>query len=573
MEKQLQKLLALLAVLSVLFGSAWMLTGAAAPAADGTETLLQEDFSAAKDPEGWSFAGSSHSYQDGWLVTKTGMPYYVGDARWSDYTFTAKMKIVPVETPTATGMQYYGVRFAVDAAANKGVEFCLIYNPANGGYKWRAYDRVTGSFIVSERALTGVTVAVEQELTLQVKLAGTKATFFVNGVQQGQGTATRTLTGGVGTYTSGNTYAVAWFDDITVVKEEPSAGDATLLLDTFNGKSGDLPAAGADWIRSGAVKYDSDGVYLRSAGYALYAAESTAAWSTYSLSARMTFTGEGAGKDGTLWSGDKAAYSGITVGVTDGEGIEFDVVYTGKGFNTRLYDRKNKAMLVSEKPLSADLQLSVGTPMLLRVDYTATRIKGYINGVEVLNYGTEAPTFSAVGSVGIRSGEMRTRFDYVHVESLPLLVRGIQTRAITGTAPNRETGLRFGISTAIVGAEYAKDGESPYTADYTPAEVNLGGEPYSVVEAGAVVTNQPAEDIADGELLVGSELPNVKTVRADKLSRVKGTAEYVVTVVSVPEKGWGKTVRVRPYVRYKNGDEEKIVYGATMARCVNDGLE
>ena len=570
MKRQTRKLLALLAVLSVLFGSAWMLTGAAAPATDGTETLLQEDFSAGADPEGWNFVGSSHFYQDGWLVTKTGFPHYAPTAAWSDYTFTAKMKLMPVETPTATAAQYYGVRFAIDAAANTGVEFCLIYTPSNGGYTWRAYDRVTKSFIVGARALTGVTVAAGQELTLQVQLKGTEATFFINGVQQAQGTATRSLTGGVGTYTSGNTYAVAWFDDISVVKEEPSADDTTLLLDTFNGKSGDLPTADADWIRTGAVKYDSDGVYLRTTGKAWYTAESAAAWGTYSLTARMTFTGEGAGSDGTEWNGN-AARSGISVGVTGGNGIEFDVVYTGTGFNTRLYDRKNGAFLVHETALPADLELAVGTPILLRVDYTATRIKGYINGTEVLNYGTDTPAFPAVGSVGVYSGEMRTRFDYVHVQSLPLLVRGIQTRMVTGTEPERETGLRFGVVTSISGASYTGNENSPYEADYSQATVELGGSAYSVVEAGAVVTNQSA-DIADGELVVDSLQPAIKTVPALKLSSVDGAAEYVVTVTSIPEAHWGRMVRIRPYVKYRNGDEVKIVYGATMKRCVNDGI-
>ena len=574
MKQQARKLLAVVAIFSMLFGTAWMLNGIAVSAQSSMETLLQEDFSAGTDPEGWSFAGSSHSYQDGWLVTKTGMPYYAPAEEWSNYTYSAKMKLMPVENPTATAKQYYGVRFAIDTTANKGVEFCLIYNPTNGGYTWRAYDRKTGSSIVTERALTGVTAAAGQELTLQVKVEDKTATFLINGVQQAQGTATRTLTGGIGTYTSGNTYAVAWFDDILVQKEKTeSADDTTLLLDTFTGKSGDLPTENADWIRTGAVRYDSDELYLRTAGSARYTAESAAAWGMYSFTASMTFTGEGAGPDGTQWNGN-AAYSGITVGMTGSTGIEFDVVYTSEGFKTRLYDRTNGSILVNITPLSADLGLAVGEPMLLRVDYTPTRIKGYINGNEVLNYpdpDKPAPTYSSVGSVGVHSGTMRTRFDNVHVQSLPVMVEGIQTRSVTGDEPNRETGLRFGITTGISGAQYTGNTESPYEADYSAAEVVLGGTTYSVVKAGAVVTNV-STGIADSALVVGSTQENVKTVPAKKLSSVEGMAEYVVTVVSISEEHWGAQFRVRPYVTYRNGSEEKTVYGAVMTRCVNDRL-
>lgn len=514
MEKQLQKLLALLAVLSVLFGSAWMLTGAAAPAADGTETLLQEDFSAAKDPEGWSFAGSSHSYQDGWLVTRTGMPYYAGDARWSDYTFTAKMKIVPVETPTATGKQYYGVRFAIDAATNKGVEFCLIYNPADGGCMWRAYDRVTGSSIVSNGALTGVTVAAEQELTLQVKLAGTKATFFVNGVQQGQGTATRTLTGGVGTYTFGNTYAVAWFDDITVTRqgsvkpqpdpEEPTSDEKTLFLDGFNEADGEFKPDGSVWSKAGSMEYLSGQLHMRSAGNAYYTAAAAAAYTNYAVTVQMTVTDKNTA--GIAWTAsDNKAYSGLAVWAQKSgsaySGYEFTVIYDGTKFTARLYDRLHQVMLCPETAVSG---LAVNRAAELTVRCFDRTIACLVNGTEVFRY-TLAEGITPGGTVGLLSGTARTRFNYVHLTQeagdppaptyegdTVTVIDGDFSTATDGDKPiNRENGWRQGIdSLTVQDGQLVLDHAVNLYADHTFKDGYITAE-LTVRQAAAALESAP----------------------------------------------------------------------------------
>ena len=420
MKRRMRQWVTLLAALAVFLGSsAFALTGSA-----GTETLLQEDFSAGADPEGWSFAGSSHFYQDGWLVTKTGAPYYAPTAAWSDYTFTAKMKLMPVETPTATAAQYYGVRFAVDAAANTGVEFCLIYDPGNGGYTWRAYDRVTKSFIVGARALTGVTVAAGQELTLQVQLKGTEATFFINGVQQAQGTATRSLTGGVGTYTSGNTYAVAWFDDITVTRpggadpqpdpEEPTADETTLFLDGFNEADGNFQPDVTVWSKAGSMEYQSGQLHMRSAGNAYYAASDAADYTNYAVTAQLTVTDKNTA--GNTWSaGDGKAYSGLAVWAQKSgsaySGYEFTVIYDGTKFTARLYDRLHRVMLCPETAISG---LAVNRAAVLTVRCFDRTMVCLVNGAEVFRH-TLAEEIVPGGTVGLLSGTARTRFNYIHL--------------------------------------------------------------------------------------------------------------------------------------------------------------
>ena len=131
--------------------------------------------------------------------------------------------------------------------------------------------------------------------------------------------------------------------------------------------------------------------------------------------------------------------------------------------------------------------------------------------------------------------------------------------------------LRFKFGVANQGIDYA-DREVSYAANISGATVTVNGESRTVVELGAIVSNDPAA--ANGLTL--AMVTGKKTLRAvaKNLYKVEdGMAQYTAVITKIPKDQTGTNLYAVPYVTYQTGDGTATVYGELLTRTVGEFLE
>ena len=134
--------------------------------------------------------------------------------------------------------------------------------------------------------------------------------------------------------------------------------------------------------------------------------------------------------------------------------------------------------------------------------------------------------------------------------------------------------LRFGFQLNCTGVDYedAEHTDGNYRRHMEQPALSVGGQNRTLVDFGAVVTTQEAEEptIELAEAGAGK----TKQVSALNLYSLNdnGTVTYTVRVVSIPQAAFGRTIFGRPYVIYSDGTDEMVLYGTTISGSVQDCL-
>ena len=149
----------------------------------------------------------------------------------------------------------------------------------------------------------------------------------------------------------------------------------------------------------------------------------------------------------------------------------------------------------------------------------------------------------------------------------PLVSIGAQLRNPKATD---KYALRFKFGVANQGIDYA-DREVSYAADISGATVTVNGKSRTVVELGAIVSNDPA---AANGLTLDMLSKNTLKVVAENLYEVEdGMAQYTAVITNIPADKTGTNLYAVPYVTYETDDGTATVYGELLTRTVAQFLE
>ena len=130
--------------------------------------------------------------------------------------------------------------------------------------------------------------------------------------------------------------------------------------------------------------------------------------------------------------------------------------------------------------------------------------------------------------------------------------------------------LRFKFGVANQGIAYANR-EVSYAANISGATVVVNGENRTVVELGAVVSNDPAA--ANGLTLDMLSKRTLKVVAENLYEVEDGMAQYTAVITKIPADKTGTNLYAVPYVTYETDDGTATVYGELLTRTVAQFLE
>ena len=149
----------------------------------------------------------------------------------------------------------------------------------------------------------------------------------------------------------------------------------------------------------------------------------------------------------------------------------------------------------------------------------------------------------------------------------PLVSIGAQLRNPKATD---RYALRFKFGVANQGIAYANR-EVSYAANISGATVVVNGENRTVVELGAVVSNDPAA--ANGLTLDMLSKRTLKVVAENLYEVEDGMAQYTAVITKIPADKTGTNLYAVPYVTYETDDGTATVYGELLTRTVAQFLE
>ena len=149
-------------------------------------------------------------------------------------------------------------------------------------------------------------------------------------------------------------------------------------------------------------------------------------------------------------------------------------------------------------------------------------------------------------------------------------VRTLGAQMRDENADNRTADMRFSFS---IDCDNVSRNSVTYerilTAD---SMVHFGEKTYPLVDIGAVVAQgaDHPDEVLSVEQADSTEEDGIVRVQARKLYDVtESEATFTVVVTGIPRRYYATPIRIRPFVVYRDGDDEVIAYGEEITRRVN----
>ncbi len=146
---------------------------------------------------------------------------------------------------------------------------------------------------------------------------------------------------------------------------------------------------------------------------------------------------------------------------------------------------------------------------------------------------------------------------------------GAQLRGYEGGVPSGDLAVRFGVTAPVAGVSC----DEKYNTVLDNSKITIGDKQYTVTGMGAVVGIKDKIDNVNTDLVIGTQQGYLKDVPARYLyDCTADTATFTAVITNVNEANYNRDLVARGYVKYMDGETERVAYGPIQISSASEVL-